>query len=483
MAQTLLIGIDVGTTATKAVLIDAAGQRRDGFLHAHGTARPQAGHAEQAPQDWMDGVLGALAHFASHHDLAGLLAIGFTSQVNTHVFVDAAGAPLLPALTWQDTRTAPDAASLEAQVTAEQKIGWFGAPMPIDASHALSRMAHVARCYPALWARTAHVLLPKDYCTLQLTGAVAADPIAAVGLVNEAGYVAELMALVPGALERLPPLVEVTAIVGRVRPGLPCAGVPVVVGTMDAWAGMFGVGAVANGDAMYQSGTSEIPGIVSVTLNPTPGVIVFPPYRGITMHAAPTQSGGAALAWVAQLLGRSPAEAVALAATVAPGVDLPIFLPHLSGERAPIWDSASRGVFARLGGSHGAPELAHAALEGVALSVRWAFEALQASSGLVPAVINLGGGGAQSDFWCQLRANVLGRPLQRAATPETAALGAAILAASAVGLEDDLVAVTRRLVRFDRSFAPDPALFDHYGERLAHYQALYQDLRPFNARF
>src|SRR5690606_8964480 len=160
---------------------------------------------------------------------------------------------------------------------------------------------------------------------------------------------------------------------------LPCAGTPVVVGAMDAWGGMFGVGVVAEGDAMYQSGTSEIAGIVSATVVPTPGVILFPPYDGITMHAAPTQMGGAARAWYGAIIGRSPQEVCELAAEATPSDAVPLFLPHMQGERAPLWDAASRGAFARMSGETGAPQMARAVLEGVGFAVRLAFEALQGS--------------------------------------------------------------------------------------------------------
>src|SRR5690606_16284278 len=122
------------------------------------------------------------------------------------------------------------------------------------------------------------------------------------------GYVNELLELVPGAAALLPPLAGFHEVAGRVRSGLPFAGVPVVTGAMDAWGGMFGVGVIDDGDAMYQSGTSEILGIISRKVHPTQGVIVFPDYEGIVMHAAPTQSGGAALAWFSNVLGKSPAE-------------------------------------------------------------------------------------------------------------------------------------------------------------------------------
>lgn len=480
VARTSLIGIDVGTTATKAILVDETGNRLASFSRPHAMSRPAPGHAEQDPRDWMASIHAALAEFADRHDLSGLAGIGICSQVNTHVFVDAAGEPLLPAIVWQDGRSAPDAAELDARVTAQQKLDWFGGPVPIDASHALSRMAHIRRTQPDVYAATWHVLLPKDYCVMQLTGAVGSDPISAVGLVDKAGYVASLLDLVPGAAERLPPLFGFTHVAGRVKDGLPCAGVPVVVGAMDAWGGMFGVGVARDGDAMYQSGTSEIPGIVSSRVNPTPGVILFPPYEGIVMHAAPTQTGGAALGWLGTMLGRTPADMSELAAGIAPSSAVPLFLPHLQGERAPIWDSASRGVFARLDNRAGAAEMVRSAMEGVAFSVRWAFEALQQSAGLTLEVANIGGGGSRSDVWCQIRADTLGISLRRTATPESAAIGAAILAGVGAGIMPSLAEAATGLVRFDRSFEPDPTHKAYYDDKFGKYRELYAALKVFN---
>jgi len=478
MAATTLIGIDVGTTATKAVLVDGAGNRLASLVAPYPIHRPRPGLAEQDPGDWMAAVLGALGGFAEQHDLSGLAGIGLCSQVNTHVFVGGDGQPLLPAITWQDIRSAPEAAELDSLVTAEQKTAWFGGPMPIDASHALARMRHVARHHPEVWAATRHVLLPKDFCAYQLTGDVAGDPVAAVGLTNPAGYVEALIALVPGAREKLPPLSGFTHVLGRVKAGLPCAGTPVVVGAMDAWGGMFGVGVVEDGDAMYQSGTSEIPGIVSSRIVPTPGVILFPPYEGITMHAAPTQMGGAALGWYGAIAGRTPGELCDLAAMAVPSDAVPLFLPHMQGERAPLWDAGSRGAFARLSGQTGAAEMARAVLEGVALSARLAFEALQRSADQRLDLAHIGGGGARSDLWCQIRADALGFALRRASVPDSAALGAAILAGLGSGSMGSLVEAVRRLVQFDRTFEPDRAMAGYYADRFGAYQRLYEALRP-----
>jgi xylulokinase len=480
---TTLIGIDVGTTAVKAVLLDSAGTRLASFSRPHPTERPEPGAAEQDPREWMAGVLGALAKFAAAHDLGGLAGIGICSQVNTHVFVDAAGTPVRPAITWQDSRPGADGAQIDAHVTAEQKTAWFGGPLPIDASHALSRMAWVARTTPHDYARTRHVLLPKDYCVLELTGEVASDPISAVGLVDRSGYVAPLIGLVPRATDLLPPVHPFHHVAGRVKPGLPCAGTPVVVGAMDAWGGMFGVGVVADGDAMYQSGTSEIPGIVSAAVHPTPGVILFPPYDGIVMHAAPTQSGGASLAWLGAMLGKSPVELGALAGGIEPSDAVPLFLPHLQGERAPLWDSASRGAFVRLDPRVGAPEMARSVMEGVAFAVRLAFDALQSSAGRRIEIANIGGGGSRSDIWCQIRADALGFALRRTTVPDAAALGAAILAGVGTGVVPSLREAVARLVQFDRTFEPEAARRSYYDDKFGHYGDLYAALRPFNATY
>ncbi|MEO8758119.1 MAG: FGGY-family carbohydrate kinase [Devosia sp.] len=478
-----LIGIDVGTTAVKAVLVTLDGHRLADFSRPHPMHRAGANAAEQDPADWMRSVLAALTSFAERRDLSGLAGIGICSQVNTHVFVDGSGGPVRPAITWQDGRAAADAATIDAQVSAAQKLEWFGGPVPIDASHALSRMAFVARTEPEVFAHTRHVLLPKDYCVMQLTGAVGSDPISAVGLVDQRGYVAPLLDLVLRAAEVLPPLHGFTHVAGRVRAGLPCVGTPVVTGTMDAWGGMFGLGVSRDGDAMLQSGTSEIAGIVSDHVEPTAGVVLFPAYDGIRMHAAPTQAGGAALQWFAEVLGKSAADLSAMAETSDPSESTPLFLPHLQGERAPIWDSATRGVFARLDGRADATAMSRAVMEGVAFSVRWAFEALQASAGRRVEVVNIGGGGSRSDVWTQIKADVLGVPLRRAAIADSAAMGAALLAGVGSGAFGSLERAVRGLIQFDRTFEPRSEYRALYDGRYGKFRELYDALCLLNASY
>ncbi len=318
MTETL-IGIDIGTTAVKAVLVDLDGRLIAEHVAPCATERLRPAWVEQDPEGWVACALAALRAFARDHDLGGLRGIGLTSQVNTHVFTGAGAMAVRPAIVWQDGRAAAEAAALDGQVSAAEKLAWFGAPMPIDASHALARVAWVARHEPEVWERTAHVLAPKDYVLARLTGTVAADPLASVGLVGaDLGYVEPLIARVEGARARLPALADPLEAVGRVMAGLPCAGVPVTLGTMDAWAGMFGVGVAEPGQAMYLSGTSEVVGLLGPVRTPTPGVIVFPEWRGLVLQAGPTQAGGASLDWLAGLLGQTPAALGASEAAVRP---------------------------------------------------------------------------------------------------------------------------------------------------------------------
>ena len=150
------------------------------------------------------------------------------------------------------------------------------------------------------------------------------------------------------------------------------------------------------------------------------------------------------------------------------------------GERAPIWDSASRGVFARIDNRAGAPEMVRAVMEGVALSVRWAFDALQASAGRTVTVAHIGGGGSRSDVWCQIRADALGMALRRTAAREAAAIGAAILAGVGSGVMPSIVAASREVVQFDATFEPDARQAGYYAEKFGKYRELYEALRAFN---
>ncbi|WP_425041288.1 xylulokinase [Primorskyibacter sp. S187A] len=480
MAGTKLIGIDVGTTAVKAAVFGPDGTVLDRLHQPHDTQRPESACVEQDARDWTRAIDAALARFTPL--MPGVGGIGLTSQVNTHVFVDAEGTPLAPAIVWQDGRAAAEAAELDAQISEAQRLEWWGAPMPIDASHALARMLWMQRHHPEIWDKTRYVLLPKDLCLWHMTGAVVSDPLSNIGLVDLAHrHIPEVLGLVAGAADRMAPLKPLSALAGRVRQG-PAQDIPVANGTMDGWVGLLGCGGHREGAASYLSGTSEILGITSEAVHPTPGVIVFAESDGLRMHAGPTQAGGAAQMWWADLNGISPEQMSQRAAASPPDKPAPLFLPHLQGERAPLWNANARGAFLGIDQTSDAADLARSVYEGVAFSVRLLLNALERSAQVQSTELICGGGGFRSDVWNQIRANVLGRTLHRLAVTDPGLLGAAAIARAATGQAPDLASALDELMHIDKTYRPDPALAPLYDAQFAIFEDLTTRLAPVNDR-
>ncbi len=471
MADGLILSIDVGTTSVKAGLVDPDGHIVARFAENYPTTRGQNGLAEQDPDDWVRLIDKAVRQFVAEGYGPRITAFGLCSQVNTHVFVDAQGEPLMPAILWQDGRAAAHAAALDARVSEAQKIAWWGAPMPIDASSVLSRMAWVAETRPDIWARTRWVMLPKDYCLFKLTGEATTDPLSNIGLVsNELAYISEVFDLVPGSRDKLAPLVPVTQTVGHIRAGAALAGTPVASGTMDGWAGIIGAGGAKEGRSVYLSGTSEILGISSTKVFPASGAIVFPRVENLRIHAAPTQSGGAAKMWFAALAGVSAEEMAQLVADTPRSGATPLFLPQLEGERAPLWDTDLRAAFLGVSQQTGLGDMARAVYEGVAFASRYALETLQDSAGVVSPFIACAGGGFRSDTWNQIRADVLGVECHVLAAKEPGLLGAAMIAGIGSGQFSDLTQAHAALVRYDKVFAPSETGAHHYSQVFGLYK-------------
>jgi xylulokinase len=481
MAADLILAIDLGTTTIKLAVLGPEGQLVQAWSRAHPTARPGPGLAEQDPALWMALIDEGLAEIAELGLGPRIAAIGLTSQVNTHVFLDAQGRPLLPAILWQDTRCADVAAVLAARTAPEDLIRWFGAPIPIDASHPLARMGWLAATRPDLWDKTWKMVLPKDLLLLHLTGELATDPVSNIGLADARGMVAEALALVPGAAERLAPVLPAEAVGGRVKAGA-FKGVPVVVGTMDGWASVFGGAGAEEGAGVHVSGTSEILGLVSPEVVPTPGIVVFAPLLGLRLHAGPTQAGGAALQWFSAWSGLDLAAIDALVAAQPRSRATPLFLPQLQGERAPLWDASLRGAFLGLETQTGMADIARAVMEGVALGARHVMEGLEASGARRPEVITCGGGGFRSPVWTRIKAEVMGRPYRRLTVNEPALLGAVSLAAHGAGLFPTLGQAHAALVVHGAPILPDPARVAAYDRLFALYTEAISTTAKLSAR-
>lgn len=475
----ILAGFDVGTTAVKGVYLDADGGRILGEASwEYATRRSREGYAEQDPADWLAGLQACRDRLDVAAPSRDVGAIGICSQVNTHTFVDDRLAPLRPAITWQDLRSA-DAAEELARRAGDELERIFGGPFSIDASYALSRARWLEQHEPAVWSAARWILSPKDFCVAAITGAVRTDRVSPVGLVGADGtYLDGALALVDGAADRMPPLDEFDARAGTTTGelGFP-AGVPVCVGTMDAWSSIYGSGVVRPGQAAEISGTSEIVGVMSDRAGTAPGVISFPPVRGRYLQAGATQAGGEALRWIAALLGVSIDEALA-AAGAADAADLQplVFLPHLAGERAPLWNADARAVFLGMSSSTTPGHLVRAVLEGVAHAARHLREACEQAAGFRADAIRLSGGGAQSALWNQIRADAHRATMEQVAGTMTGCVGAALMAGVAAGAADDLETWAGELVTIGREFTPDPAAADRFDGLHEVYRATYRAL-------
>ncbi|MCF7981038.1 MAG: hypothetical protein K9K86_03565 [Pseudomonadales bacterium] len=477
----LLLAFDVGTTAVKGAVYTDAGECLFSSGIAYGKFSEQPGWVEQNPQDWMDCLLAIIERIAQEVDLQSVAGIGICSQVNTHVFVDEKGQALLPAIVWDDQRCAEITQELNHCLqqgdTREQAEG----ESLLDSSSLICRAEWVKRFHPEVWRKTHCILSPKDYCILQLTGERVTDALSSIGLVDaNDNYLNNMLALVDGLAQRLPPIKPIQQVAGTLKSNL--AGIrkqcPVVVGTMDCWASLFGSGAFSHGQGFQLAGTSEIIGLVSAQAQPATGVVTFPAYQNLYLHAGPTQAGGDALEWFAKAQGADVNQLLQGVENAEPAKDPLIFLPYLMGERAPIWDPKARGAFIGLTKNHGLHCMTRAVMEGVGFSARHLLEHLEQAAGYHCDALVISGGASRSDLWCQMKADIINRTLHRVENIDTGTFGAALMAATGAGIYQNLKEAMAEGVVINRSFKPLKSARARSDALYRIYRQSYQQLRP-----
>jgi xylulokinase len=475
---TALVGLDVGTTGVKALAISPEGEVLARIEREYPLAMPQPGWAEQDPEDWRRAAEEALDELGAG-EVAG---IGLTGQMHGLVALDADERVLRPAILWNDQRTGAECREIEERVglarlielTGNRALPGFTAP----------KLLWLRRHEPEVFERVAHVLLPKDYVRLALTGERATDVADASGtlLFDVAGrrWSGDVLAALDLPPEWLPPALESPA-----RSAETPAGVPVAAGAGDQQAGALGVGAVRPGPVSVVLGTS---GVVFATL---PELAVEPEGRAhVFCHAVPGTweamgvmlSAAGALRWARDVLAPDlPFDRlVAQAEGWEPGAEGLLFLPYLAGERTPHADPDARAAFAGLSLRHDRGALVRAVLEGVAYGLRDSLEILR-SLGCRLDVGRVSGGGARSDLWLRIVASVLGLPLERTVAEEGAAFGAALLGGVAGGVFADVGEAVDACVRVRETVEPDPEWERAYAEGYARYRALYPALKTLEA--
>jgi xylulokinase len=486
----LVVGLDLGTQSLKAVVCDAGlavlGQHAVGYP----TSYPQPDRAEQDPRAWEaalgPAIGGALAAAGVAPDAIAALAI--VGQLDGCVAVDAAGSPIHPALIWQDRRAIDDAARADPR----QVFALTG--QVADPSHLAPKLRWLRRACPA----AARFHAPVSYLVERLTGAAVIDPALAsttmlLALATGAWAPALLDAfeIAASELPRVRPACEVagglTSEAARLT-GLP-AGTPIAVGTGDDFAAPLGAGLVATtrpGPIACAIGTAEVVGGLAVELvldraaEPMVETHAYP--AGGYFVENPGWLAGGAVRWATRLLGlASDAELDAVAATAPPGAAGVTFVPALAGAMTPVWRPHARGTLHGLAAGHDRGHVARAVLEGVAFAARDVIERLD-ELGLAAHEVVLLGGGARSELWAQIRADVIGVPHRVAARCDAAPIGAAMLAVVAAGGARDLVALAACAPPPAATFDPDPAARQAAGDAYARYRRLIGQLAPLAAR-
>ncbi len=481
----MYLGIDLGTSSLKAVLVGG-----DGAIVAQAGApltlsSPRAQWNEQDPEAWWAALLAALGDLRAEHDLSGVRAIGLCGQMHGAVLLDDADRVLRPAILWNDGRAQAECAELEATelrsaaITGNRAMPGFTAP----------KLLWVRRHEPDIFARTARVLLPKDWLRLRLTGEVVSEMSDAAGTlwldVGRRRW-SDAMLSATGLTERhMPSLVEGSALSGRLRPvvaallGLP-VGCPVAGGAGDNAAGAVGLGCIAPGQAFLSLGTSGVIFTADAAFMPDPDRMVH-----AFCHALPNAwhrmsvilSAAASLSWIAASTGTDEATLLReiAAAPVAPRERL-VFLPYLSGERTPHNDAAAAGVFFGLNTGHGRAAMGRAVLEGVGFGLGDGLDALEAGGGRIDALTVIGGG-SRGALWLRILSTILHRRLSVVEGGDVRpALGAARLAMLAVNAGDARSVCSTPAER--EVFEPDPALAEGLMFRRSVFRRLYPALRP-----
>ncbi|MDD7933977.1 FGGY-family carbohydrate kinase [Actinomycetospora straminea] len=472
---TLVLGIDIGTSSSKGVLVDGGGTVVARAETEHATSFPQPGWVEHDAEGvWWSDVTALLRELLPHGtpDALGVSGIG-----PVLLPADAEGRPLRPAILYGvDTRATREIAELTEEVGAEAVVARGGTPLSSQAVGPKWRW--LQRHEPDVYARTERFLMASSYAVHRLTGeyvldhhsASQCDPMYDLEAADWARDLADVVA--PGL--PLPRLVWPGEVAGTVTDdaaratGLP-AGVPVIAGTVDAWAEAASVGVTGAGDTMVMYGTTMF--LVQVTDAPVRHPALWAT-RGVAPGSFTTAAGmatsGAITAWLRDLVGADYATLLDEAADVPPGARGLLLLPYFAGERTPILDPDARGLVLGLTTGHGRAELYRAALEGIAHGVRHNLEAFRDAGGPVPRLVAVGGG-TRGGLWTQIVSDVIGQPQEIPADTTGAALGDALLAARALGLDADAASWNPIVA----TVTPDPERTARYDAFHEHYRALY----------
>jgi xylulokinase len=485
------LGLDLGTTAVKALICDAQGRVLGRGAAEHPISQSFPGAAEQDPEDWWTAAVLAVKQALSAYGGNEIAAIGLTGQMHGTVLLDNENSPVMPAIIWADTRSSSEVREITSLIGVQRLIEIAGSPLATGFQ--AGTVKWVQNNFPDKWRQVKKVLLPKDYLRFLLSGAFATDPSDASGTllldVNTRQWSDEILESVRIDRAQLSKILPSEAITGTLTPraaeqlGLP-PGIPIVAGGGDAPCGAIGAGVIESTSMLLTIST----GAQALVPSRTPSVDTSGRMHTFCAALAPTddQAGwyhmgatmvaGLAMRWLRDEVFALPAhsgydEMTAWASMAPTGAGGLIFLPYLAGERTPHMNPNARGMFLGLSARHSRGHLVRAVMEGVAFALYDAYEVIK-EAGAEPTKVVLAGGGAKSQLWQHIFADIFDMTVSPLQTAEQSARGAALLAGAGLGWFDTATAA-KDWASYGKPVEPDPRRCDIYGEILSVFRDAY----------
>ena len=497
---TLLLGLDVGTTAIKALLFDANAGRSIAVGQVPTVIQyPGDSRSEFHPEELWSGVAAAVRQVLAGREPREVVAVAVASMGEVGVPLDAAGQPCYPAISWFDRRSEEFLPWWEEQVGVERVYQVTG--QVLRHMYGALKLQWLRRNEPDVWARMRRWLSVEDFINWRLAGVAVTDySVASRTLLfdqGSAGWSEELLAATGIGQDLLPEAVVAGTLIGSVTKaaaaatGLP-AGTPVVTGGHDHLVGALAAGAARPGVVLDSAGTAE--GILLTVPAFAPSTALFGAGFSTYRHVVPGQfvvvagqhGAGGLLNWLLDRLyvadggGRPYGRALADAAAAPLGAGGLFCLPHLRGSRVPERDLRSRAAFVGLKDGHERGHIVRAALESLGYWLKESLDVLSAAVGLEIAQLVVIGGATRSPLWLQIKADCTGLRLSIPQVPEAVALGAALLAGVGAGIYADPMAAAAVLPRAALTIVPDVAAVAQYARARAVYRQLYPALRDIN---
>ncbi len=494
-ALTQAIGIDVGTTGVKGVLIDASGHLLADHTIPHDLSSPHPGWAEEDPADWEHGALGVLTELARHPACKPqqIAAIGVSGMVPALVMLDDAGQPIRPSIQQNDARAAAEVAELTERIDQNRLYALTGGFT--NQQHIAPRLLWVQRHEPEVWARTRTLLGSYDYVTARLAGAPPAECSLELNWAIESGlfdlraerWIPDLLSLVGLTAEHFPPVHRPTDLVGTLdatiarQVGLP-PGIPLIAGSADHVASALAAGLRDDGDTLIKfGGAGDILFCASSPLTHPKLFIDAHDIPGKYLLNGCMAASGSLVKWfVGDVLGR-PVDKATLrelddaAAAISPGSEGIVVLPYFLGEKTPLMDPLARGVIFGLDLHHGPAHIFRAILEAVIYGFRHHLDVLR-EAGHTPRRIVATNGGVSSSLWRAIAADALSVPITSYRGHPGSSLGVAFVAGMAGGLFAHWGDIERFLAEPVVN-TPDPDAASVYDARYEVYRALYPRVR------